>query len=261
MYIACRPRTDRPPARQSPPPSCQPRSLGTDVVPIGRTLCMGCATPRLGACPGIRPGERLPRLPGASGSAATPRKKICARNVRCERILYIEALAAAGALDNRDMAHVGHRGGIVYPSYHIHAAFVNMDIGMVVLSGMRYNVYVDVNMEENILKSGIFPHLLRSGARDCAQRVHGRDLVDVHVLLDAPTRDAIDRIISVLWSSTPRRLSRSEVVREIVAWAAAEVAADAADWASLPDYDRMRRLCEIAAETPSPRPIVRPWGA
>lgn len=112
-----------------------------------------------------------------------------------------------------------------------------------------------------MLKFGIFPHLLRSGARDCAQRVHGRDLVDVHVLLDAPTRDAIDRIISVLWSSTPRRLSRSEVVREIVAWAAAEVAADAADWASLPDYDRMRRLCEIAAETPSPRPVVRPWGA
>ena len=112
-----------------------------------------------------------------------------------------------------------------------------------------------------MLKSAIFAHLLRSGARDCAQRVHGRDLVDVHVLLDAPTRDAIDRIISVLWSSTPRRLSRSEVVREIVAWAAAEVAADAADWASLPDYDRMRRLCEIAAETPSPRPVVRPWGA
>lgn len=75
VCIACRPRTDRPPARQSSPPSCQPRSLGTDVVPIGRTLCMGCATPRLGACPGIRPGERLPRLPGASGSAATPRDK------------------------------------------------------------------------------------------------------------------------------------------------------------------------------------------
>lgn len=45
------------------------------------------------------------------------------------------------------MAHVGHRGGIVYPSYHIHVGVVNMDIGMVVMMGMRYNVHVDVNME------------------------------------------------------------------------------------------------------------------
>lgn len=107
--------------------------------------------------------------------------------------------------------------------------------------------------------STMWGDLLRAGAADCAQRVKGRDLVDVHVLLDAPTRDALDMIISVLWASTPRRLSRSEVVRELIARAAAIVAADASDWSSLPDYDRMRRLSEIVARVPSPRPIVQPF--
>lgn len=107
--------------------------------------------------------------------------------------------------------------------------------------------------------STMWGHLLRAGASDCAQRVKGRDLVDVHVLLDAPTRDALDLIISVLWASTPRRLSRSEVVRELIAQSAAIVASDASDWSSLPDYDRMRRLSEIVARVPSPRPIVDPW--
>lgn len=109
--------------------------------------------------------------------------------------------------------------------------------------------------------STMWGHLLRAGASDCAQRVKGRDLVDVHVLLDAPTRDALDLIISVLWASTPRRLSRSEVVREIISQAVVIVASDASDWSSLPDYDRMRRLSEIVARVPSPRPIVDPWRA
>ena len=36
----------------------------------------------------------------------------------------------------------------MYPSYHIHGGVVNMDMGMVVMMGMRYNVHVDVNMED-----------------------------------------------------------------------------------------------------------------
>lgn len=75
VCIACRPRTDRPPARQSSPPSCQPRSLGTDVVPIGRTLCMGCATPRLGACPGVDRGSACRAYQARLGRQQHPDKK------------------------------------------------------------------------------------------------------------------------------------------------------------------------------------------
>lgn len=107
--------------------------------------------------------------------------------------------------------------------------------------------------------STIWAHLLRAGASDCAQRVKGRDLVDVHVLLDGPTRDALDMIITTLWASTPRRLSRSEIVRELVAQAAVIVASDADEWRRLPPYDQFRRLQEVASSVPSPRPVVAPW--
>lgn len=72
VCTACRPRTDRPPTRQSSPPSCQPRSLGTDVVPIERNLCVGCAKPHLGACPGVDRGSACRAYQARPRSVACP---------------------------------------------------------------------------------------------------------------------------------------------------------------------------------------------
>lgn len=106
--------------------------------------------------------------------------------------------------------------------------------------------------------SDIWDNLLRAGGADCAQRVPCRNLSDIHILLDDSTKFDLDKIISSLWSSTPRRLSRSEVVREILRLTVSEIARQAESWQELPAYAQLHHLQELAAR-PAPRPVIAPY--
>lgn len=103
--------------------------------------------------------------------------------------------------------------------------------------------------------SDIWDNLLRAGGADCAQRLPCRNLSDIHILLDDSTKFDLDKIIASLWASTPRRLSRSEVVREILRLSVGEIARRAESWQQLPAYAQLHHLQELAAR-PAPRPLV-----